>query len=407
MSYPEFQCTTIFLHCVHSILLFCVIAGVNCDTCRFGFFRPSDRLPSDPTPCQPCMCNPSGTADEGDCVKGQGTGGQIIGQCFCKANVFGLKCDVCRPGFTTLDASNVDGCSPCNCNTAGTFNAMDTCDSNTEQCLCKDNVEGLKCDRCRAGTTSLSADNPLGCEGCSCDIIGSFSTDCDSVTGLCSCKPGVTGLRCDRCLTGFSGFSSVGCVPCACDVGGSANSTCDATSGQCPCLPNAVGVACDSCAPGFYDISSGCVSPCGCNVGGSINGSTSCDQETGQCACKATVRGRTCDTCASGFTALLGSSVEGCSACDCFSLNTVPSGLICDPVTSQCDCVASATGVRCDSCQDGFYLTSGGCVSCDCDSEGSSGAVCNKTSGDCVCQSAGVTGRTCNTCLPGFFQFPR
>lgn len=352
------------------------------------------------------MCHPNGITDQGDCVKDQGSGGQIIGQCFCKTNVIGLKCDVCRPGFSNLTASDPDGCSSCGCNTAGTFNSMDTCDSDTGQCLCKDNVMGLKCDRCRVGTTSLSASNPLGCEGCSCDPLGSVSSNCGAVTGLCICRPGVMGARCDQCLPGFTGLSAAGCVQCSCNVAGSTSNVCDSLSGQCPCLSNAVGVACDTCATGFYNISAGCI-PCDCGTAGTSNGTTSCDFGSGQCVCKSNVQGRTCDTCVSGHTALLMSNPEGCSACDCVSSNTDTSGVICDPLTSQCACVSSATGLRCELCQDGFYTANSGCEPCGCDLRGSTSSVCNKTTGDCFCQSAGVTGRTCDTCFPGFFQFPR
>lgn len=379
---------------------------MNCETCLFGFFRPTGRSPSDPSPCDPCACNPSGITDQGDCVKDQGSGGQIIGQCFCKPNVIGLKCDVCRPGFSNLTAGNPDGCAPCGCNTAGTFNAMDTCDADSGQCLCKDNVQGLKCDTCRPGTTSLNASNPIGCGGCSCDPLGAVSSDCDPVTSVCACKPGVTGTRCDRCLPGFVSLSNSGCRECSCDPDGSISGICDPVSGECPCRANVAGSSCNTCATGFYNISSGCL-PCGCNTDGTVNGRTSCDPQTGQCFCKSNVQGRACDTCNTGFTALLGLNQDGCSACNCFGPNSAGSERICDPVTSQCDCVASATGLRCELCQDGFYLTSGGCVPCGCDPAGSNSSVCDKTTGSCPCASAGVTSQTCNTCLSGFFQFPR
>ena len=385
---------------------FYLAAGANCETCRFGFLRPSDRSPSDPSPCEACGCHPAGITDEGDCVKDQGSGGQILGQCFCKSNVIGLKCDTCRPGFSNLSVTNPLGCSPCGCNVAGTFNSMDTCDAETGQCLCKANVEGLKCDHCRANTTSLDADNPLGCEGCSCDPVGAVSATCDSVTGRCECKPGVTGLQCDQCLPGFTDLSASGCSECACHPSGALDNVCDVMTGACSCLSNVTGPACDTCAPGFYNISAGCV-PCDCHMPGSVNGDVTCDAQTGQCNCKTNVQGRTCDSCDTGFTALQASDPDGCSSCDCASPTTDTSGEICDPMTSQCVCSPSSTGLRCETCLDEFYLTEEGCESCECDLAGSSSAVCNKTTGSCTCRNAGVTGRTCDTCLSGFFQFPR
>ena len=320
--------------------------------------------------------------------------------------MLGLKCDVCRPGFSNLTADNPAGCTACGCNTAGTFNAMDTCNAEDGQCLCKGNVEGLKCDRCRPGTTSLSIDNPLGCEGCVCDSIGSVLTQCDPVTGSCICKPGVTGPRCDMCISGFSNLSNTGCVECSCNLEGSTSNVCDPLTGRCPCLPNVNGTRCDMCAAGFYNLSSGC-SSCGCNTAGTVGGDESCNLTTGQCNCKSNVQGRICDTCNSGFTDLLQSNPDGCSVCNCFPPNTNASGMVCDPITSQCVCLPSATGLRCESCVDGFYMTSSGCVPCGCNLDGSNSSVCHKTTGNCPCQSAGVTGRTCDTCLPGLFQFPR
>lgn len=380
---------------------------MNCEICQFGSFRPTDRLPSDTSPCVPCACNPNGITDQGDCVKDSGSGGQIIGQCFCKPNVIGLSCNVCRPGFSNLTAENPDGCGPCTCNTAGTFDGRDTCDSSDGQCLCKTNVIGLRCDTCRPNTTSLSADNPDGCEGCSCNSIGAVSSVCDTATGQCTCKPGVTGVRCDQCMPGFTGLSSTGCVACSCNPLGSSNNTCDPVSSQCPCLTNIVGATCNTCAAGFFNISAGCLA-CDCTAAGTVGGVTaSCDQTTGQCPCKSNVQGRTCGTCSSGFTSLLDSNPDGCSACNCFNPNTDRSGIICDPSTSQCECLVSATGLRCELCRGGFYLTESGCVSCGCDADGSVSLSCDQTFGNCTCRSSSVAGQTCNICSSGFFQFPK
>lgn len=284
---------------------------------------------------------------------------------------------------------------------------MDICESDQGQCLCKENVSGLRCDRCSVGATlTRNTTTSLECEGCGCNPIGSVSLNCDSITGLCACKTGVTGLRCDQCLPGFMGLSVAGCSECSCDPDGSDGNTCNPVSGECPCLSNVVGARCDSCAPGFYNISAGCVA-CDCNTDGTVNGSVSCDFNTGQCNCKSSVQGRACDTCNSGFTTLEGSNPDGCAACDCFTPGTNTTGIVCDPLTSQCDCFPSAEGPRCDICRDGFRMIPSGCELCACDPAGSNSTVCDKSSGNCLCQSEGITGRTCDTCLPGFFQFPR
>lgn len=41
---------------------------------------------------------------------------------------------------------------------------------------------------------------------CQCNPLGSQGATCDPVTGQCSCKPGVGGLRCDRCEPGYYGL---------------------------------------------------------------------------------------------------------------------------------------------------------------------------------------------------------
>ena len=365
-----------------------------------------DRQPTDPTPCVACDCDTRGITDSGNCTQNEGAGGEIVGQCFCKSNVIGLKCDTCRASFFGLSADNPDGCSPCNCNTAGTFDGVDTCNIDSGQCVCKRNVMGMRCDQCRNGTTDLSASNPLGCSFCQCDPIGSLSSDCDPVTGRCDCKPGVSGPLCDQCLPGFFGFSEDGCQQCACHAVGSLSSICNATTGKCACRENIEGTNCDQCVDGYYDISSGCTA-CGCNPNGTVNASSLCLEDSGQCFCKSNVGGRTCNTCLSGFTNLLDSDPDGCSACDCFVPNTNTSGDICHPVSSQCECLPRATGARCDVCQDGFYLTESGCVPCDCELGASTSAVCDGESGQCNCTSTGVSGRRCDSCFSGFYQYPR
>ena len=90
-----------------------------------------------------------------------------------------------------------------------------------------------------------------------------------STSGQCSCKPGVGGDKCDRCLLGFYDFSSDGCVSCNCHETGSVEgSVCDPVSGNCVCKPDVTGRRCSECVEGMVGPSrltqSLCI-PCHCN----------------------------------------------------------------------------------------------------------------------------------------------
>ena len=74
-----------------------------------------------------------------------------------------------------------------------------------------------------------------GCMPCGCNAIGSTSLACDVATGACTCKAGVTGIKCDQCMDAFWKLSSLGCEGCLCDPSGSLSSTCDKTTGACQC----------------------------------------------------------------------------------------------------------------------------------------------------------------------------
>ena len=72
--------------------------------------------------CVQCQCDPAGSLNGGVCDRETNPDHDTVaGKCHCKANVMGPNCDQCKPGFHSLDENNPDGCSPCDCDTAGKF----------------------------------------------------------------------------------------------------------------------------------------------------------------------------------------------------------------------------------------------------------------------------------------------
>lgn len=71
------------------------------------------------------------------------------------------------------------------------------------RCLnCQGNSEGRHCERCKDGFYQQGA--LQSCTPCGCNPTGSVSATCDS-RGRCSCKDGVTGDKCERCVDGPMG----------------------------------------------------------------------------------------------------------------------------------------------------------------------------------------------------------
>lgn len=56
-----------------------------------------------------CQCDIRGVVDDGDCTK-EPANEVEIGSCFCKDNVEGKNCDVCKAGFFGLGNTNPTGC---------------------------------------------------------------------------------------------------------------------------------------------------------------------------------------------------------------------------------------------------------------------------------------------------------
>uniref|UniRef100_A0A8C0EGH7 Basement membrane-specific heparan sulfate proteoglycan core protein n=1 Tax=Bubo bubo TaxID=30461 RepID=A0A8C0EGH7_BUBBB len=328
--------------------------GPRCERCAEGYFG-QPLIPG--RSCQPCQCN-----DNLD-FSVPGSCDSLSGACLiCKPGTTGQYCERCAEGYygDALDARN---CQPCHCHINGSFSEI--CDSRTGQCECKANVIGRRCDTCKPETFGLQSSR--GCVPCNCNSFGSKSFDCDG-DGQCYCQPGVTGKKCDRCAHGFYNFEEGGCTPCECSRFGN---NCDPVSGHCICPPNTVGEMCDKCAPNYWghDIVSGC-KPCECSLIGAL--SSQCDLNTGCCFCRPEFSGDKCTECRLGYWNYPRCVACQCflTGTDPQSCDTELGKCSCVDHTGQCSCKVNVEGVHCDRCKSGTFGLSArnplGCSSCYC-----------------------------------------
>ncbi|XP_045715406.1 usherin [Phyllostomus hastatus] len=379
--------------------------GRSCELCKEHFFRPVGADPSAVDVCRPCGCDKAGSRNSSlPCD-------QIGGQCDCKRRVTGRQCNECLSGFYNLSGPDPDGCSPCICNASGTVDGDITCHPESGQCKCKANVIGLRCDRCNFGFKFLRSFNEDGCEPCRCHPDGSVSRVCDPLSGQCECRGGARGLQCDTCGDHLYGLDSAGCKACRCDAAGSLPGTvCDAGTGQCRCKPRVGGRRCDGCLEGYFrrpqNDSFLCL-PCDCDRTGTVNGSLLCDKSTGQCPCKLGVTGLRCNRCEPHRYNRTAGRSQGCQVCECDASGTAP-GTVCDPGSGQCRCLPDRQGRRCDQCQPGLYVSPGnatGCLPCSCHTAGAVGHICDSRTGQCLCQDASTAGPRCDRCRDLHFGF--
>ncbi|KAF7638707.1 putative effector protein [Meloidogyne graminicola] len=133
--------------------------GPNCERCIPNYWR----SPLYSHYCQPCNCNLNGSLNNGQC-------NEKTGECICKEGVEGKYCNKCKNGYYGFGPN---GCKECKCNLNGTIKFNDNNNNNIcspidGQCFCKKNVEGEKCDRCKPGYFLIENKNSFGCSPCFC-----------------------------------------------------------------------------------------------------------------------------------------------------------------------------------------------------------------------------------------------
>lgn len=228
-------------------------------------WRPAEA--DNPHTCRECNCNGHSNQCHFDMAVYLATGNVSGGVCDdCLHNSMGRNCEMCKPFYyqdPVRDIRDPQVCVACDCDPVGSLEGG-VCDSHTDldmgmiagQCRCKSNVKGTRCDDCKEGYYGLSQNDQLGCQPCNCDPRGiiMMGAPCDQISGDCSCKRYVTGRYCNQCLPEYWGLSNdlAGCRPCDCDFGGAFNNRCMMENGQCDCRRHLIGRQCSEVQPGYF-----------------------------------------------------------------------------------------------------------------------------------------------------------
>lgn len=367
------------------------VVGRRCDRCAPGTFG------FGPEGCKACDCNQVGALDN--------ICDAVTGQCKCRAQTYGRECDQCSPGYW-----NYPTCQRCICN-----GHADLCDSKTGTCIgCRNNTDGSNCDYCIPGyygDPRLGVDIP--CRPCPCpgtvesgiSYADKCQLDVRSQDVICECKEGYGGTRCDRCLDNYYGNPQElggSCNTCNCsnNIDLISPGNCDTSTGKCfRCLYQTEGEHCEVCKFGFFGdaLAQNCTE-CVCDFRGSDHSKGSCDKTTGQCPCLPNVVGFSCDQCLKNHWKI--ASGTGCEPCDCDPVGSYDEE--CNEFDGQCHCKPGFGGSKCDQCQTNYWGNPNvECFACDCDVRGSATMQCRQNNGTCVC-NPGIGGARCDTCARGY-----
>ncbi|XP_061091741.1 netrin-1 [Conger conger] len=130
-------------------------AGPDCDVCQpFYCDRPWQRAtPTQPHPCIPCECSGHSSKCRFSMEVFQQSGRRSGGVCLkCRHHTAGRHCQYCQNGYTrdhSKPMTHRKACRPCQCHPMGAVGRW--CNQTSGQCLCRDGVTGVRCNRCAPG----------------------------------------------------------------------------------------------------------------------------------------------------------------------------------------------------------------------------------------------------------------
>ncbi|KAK7907204.1 hypothetical protein WMY93_015816 [Mugilogobius chulae] len=416
--------------------------GINCQSCKRGYYRPQEVDPEQDDPCIPCSCDPDGSLNQW-CVpdETQASIGRPAGSCRCKEGFGGLRCDRCAVGYKDYPL-----CRRCNCSLEGSTNE-DPCVS---PCVCKENVEGPNCDRCKLGFYNLQRDNRRGCDKCSCMGVSSQCSASAWVYHNLSAYGGNVVYTVSYTVDQQVQISiRVTSEPDLIIEGGGMRITVG-RFGQ-PVYPSSPVTREVALLPEHFVLSD-TAQPISrrdflsvlANVTKVMVRATYSTDPTAvyrlhlfsvevanpsargertaaaveMCSCPPGFSGTSCESCSRGYRRVNALLYNGfCEECECHGHSSH-----CDAFTGHClNCLDDTTGPFCDTCSPGYYGNAtrahlptashapAPCTcpatTCQCHTNGSVSEVCNQETGQCQCRD-NVMGRQCDECLPNCWWDP-